>query len=173
MIWTNFVFRTTQGWIGAFWSIWLELALWVLQCLIFLWPYGEKIIFLEFSGYGTQIEGGQNMMSIATPLYLTSRGLWDVSNKESDSVFRYPKIVCGNSFVCGSRPVLLDKVELLQKNWKNSLTWSTELGKKLWFFFFLVGQRWSVALVYALGILGGPTIESWFSYCHSLLWLGC
>ena len=26
-------------------------------------PHGEKIIFLEFSGFGTQIEGGQNMVS--------------------------------------------------------------------------------------------------------------
>ena len=34
---------------------------------MFPWPCGEKIIFLEFSGSGTQIDGGQNTVSIATP----------------------------------------------------------------------------------------------------------
>ena len=29
-------------------------------------PHEEKIIFLEFLGFGTQIKGGQNMISIAT-----------------------------------------------------------------------------------------------------------
>ena len=33
---------------------------------MFPWPYEEKIIFLEFLGFGTQIKGGQNMISIAT-----------------------------------------------------------------------------------------------------------
>ena len=30
---------------------------------MFLWSHGEKIIFLDFSGFGMQIEGGQNMVS--------------------------------------------------------------------------------------------------------------
>ena len=33
MILTQFDFRSTQGWLGVFWSIWLEMALWVLRCL--------------------------------------------------------------------------------------------------------------------------------------------
>ena len=31
---------------------------------MFLWPYEKKLKFLEFSGSSTQIEGGQNMVSI-------------------------------------------------------------------------------------------------------------
>ena len=30
------------------------------------WPHGEKIIYLNFSRSGTQIEGGQNAVSIET-----------------------------------------------------------------------------------------------------------
>jgi len=30
---------------------------------MFSWPHGEKIIFLDFSGFSTQIEGGQNTVS--------------------------------------------------------------------------------------------------------------
>ena len=41
---------------------------------MFLDPYGEKIIFLDFLGSGMQIEGGQNMVSIA------SSSLFDISS---------------------------------------------------------------------------------------------
>ena len=34
---------------------------------MFPWPHGEKIIFLEFSGSGMQIEGGQNTISTFAP----------------------------------------------------------------------------------------------------------
>ena len=37
------------------------------------WPRREKIIFLDFLGSGTQIEGGQNTLS--TMLYLD---VWDI-----------------------------------------------------------------------------------------------
>ena len=30
---------------------------------MFSCPHGEKIIFLNFSGFGTQLEGGQNTIS--------------------------------------------------------------------------------------------------------------
>ena len=30
------------------------------------WPHGEKIIYLDFSRSSTQIEGGQNAVSIET-----------------------------------------------------------------------------------------------------------
>ena len=32
MILTGFDFRSTQGWLGTFWSIWPKMAFWVLQC---------------------------------------------------------------------------------------------------------------------------------------------
>ena len=31
---------------------------------MFSQPHGKKLIFLNFSGFGIQIEGGQNMVSI-------------------------------------------------------------------------------------------------------------
>ena len=41
---------------------------------MFLWPRGEKIIFLKFSGFGMEIEGGQNTVSTAAP------SLFDISS---------------------------------------------------------------------------------------------
>ena len=37
-------------------------------------PYEEKIIFLEFSGSGMQIDDGQNMVSMVSP------SLFDISS---------------------------------------------------------------------------------------------
>ena len=44
MILTNFDFRSTPHWPGAFWSIWPEMALWVLWC-----PNGLRHINLDAS----------------------------------------------------------------------------------------------------------------------------
>ena len=52
----------------------------------------ERIIFLDFRGSGMQIEGEQNMVSIAAPSFLISQVQWEVSDKERDFGFCCPQI---------------------------------------------------------------------------------
>ena len=50
---------------------------------MFLWPHGEKIIFLDFSGFSTQIEGGQNTVSTgATYQRMATALLHDMMHNE-------------------------------------------------------------------------------------------
>ena len=80
-------------------------------------------------------------------LYIISRVQREVSDKERDSAFCCPNIACGNCAVHGSRPALPDKIELLQRVWKNFSS-VLDVGQKtlyLFFFFFLVkGQQVNV-----------------------------
>ena len=89
---------------------------------MFSQPLGEKIIFLEFSGLGMQMESKKNTVSIATPKLCVEIVLfmdWDW--------FYLTRLSCYSWFG------------------KISLTWSSELGKKLCLFLFLVkGQRVNV-----------------------------
>ena len=67
MILTSFDFRSTQGWPRAFWLIWPEMVLWLLQCLnwlhhvnlnVSMTPWKEVNIF-EIFGVWHKIKGGQ------------------------------------------------------------------------------------------------------------------
>ena len=82
MILTSFDFRSTQGWPRAFWLIWPEMVLWLLQCLnwlhhvnlnVSMTPWKEVNIF-EIFGVWHEIEGGQNMVS--TVLITCTLVLW-------------------------------------------------------------------------------------------------
>ena len=65
-------------------------------------------------------------------------------DKERDSAFCCPNIACGNCAVHGSRPALPDKIELLQRVWKNFSS-VLDVGQKtlhlLFFFFWLKVNR--------------------------------
>ena len=109
---------------------------------MFLWPYRENIIFLEFLGFNAQIEVDKIQCQQLPFLYLTFLMQWEVSDKERDFAFRRPKIVKGNCTVHGSRLVLCDKVELLQLVWRNlwlgPRNWARNSGFFFFFFFLLV-----------------------------------
>ena len=46
---------------------------------MFLWPLGEKLIFLKFLGSDTQIKGEQNTVSIGMLVLLIGIRLWVLS----------------------------------------------------------------------------------------------
>ena len=129
----------------AFWSIWPEMALRVVQrpnglCHINLdvstTPWRKDNIFWNFQGLAPKLRADKVWCQLLPLLYLTSLVQWEVSDKECDFAFCCPKSACEN---------YPDKVELLQPIPKNSLTWSLMLGKRLSFYFFLFATNMLVS----------------------------
>ena len=165
----------------AFWSIWLEMALWVVQrpnglCHINLdvstAPWRKDNIFWNFQGLAPKLRANKVWCQLLPLLYLTSLVQWEVSDKECDFTFCCPKIVCENSVVHGSRPVLPNTVELIWifyfyfYYYFFFLIWSSKFRQETLIFFFLaqrltsqhwLGQCWPATLVGALGRLSGPS----------------
>ena len=58
------------------------------------WPRREKIIFLDFLGSGTQIEGGQNTLS--TMLYLD---VWDMLDIDALLVILFCDVITALEYI--------------------------------------------------------------------------
>ena len=98
----------------------------------FATPWRKVYIFWNFQSPACKSRVEKIRYLQLSLLYLTSRVQWETSDKECNSTFCCPKIACDNCPVHRPRPVLLDKVDLLQlvqKNlcWLNPWCWAKDI----------------------------------------------